>query len=123
MEKAFSRAPRELIRWALRKAGVEKWLVEIVMALYEGAETTVRIADGITDWSKVLIGLHQGSVLSPLLFITVMEVICREISGGLPCELPYADDLILIPQTEDEIRQKLTWKPTLGANSTSAKQK
>ena len=29
--------------------GVEEWLVETVMALYEGAETAVIIADGKTD--------------------------------------------------------------------------
>ena len=55
-----------------------------LMSLYEGAEMAVRTADGITDWFKVLVGLHQESVLSPLLFITVMEVLSREISGGLP---------------------------------------
>ena len=58
-------------------------MVEIVMALYEGSETAVRTAYGITDWFKVLVGLHQGSVLSTLLFITVMEVINREINEGL----------------------------------------
>jgi len=66
------------------------------MAMYEGAETAVRTGDGITYWFKVLVGLHQGSVLSPLLFITVMEVISREIRGGLPWELLYADDSVLI---------------------------
>ena len=40
---------------------------------------------------KVLVGLPHRSVLSPLLFITVMEVISREIGGGLQCELLYAE--------------------------------
>ena len=50
---------------------MEKWLVETVVAMYEGAETAVREGYGIIDWFKVLVGLHQGSMLSPLLFITV----------------------------------------------------
>ena len=37
LEKAFDRVPREVIRWALRKAGVDEWLVNAVMAMYEGA--------------------------------------------------------------------------------------
>ena len=41
-------------------------------------------ADGITAWFKVLVGLHPGSVLSPLMFNTTMEVTSREITGGLP---------------------------------------
>ena len=31
--------PRQVTRWALRKAGVDEWLVNAVMAMYEGAQT------------------------------------------------------------------------------------
>ena len=34
LEKAFNRVPREVVRWALRKLGVDEWLIRIVMALY-----------------------------------------------------------------------------------------
>ena len=37
LEKAFERVPREVTRWALRKAGVNEWLVKAVMVMYEGA--------------------------------------------------------------------------------------
>ena len=33
LEKAFDRVPREVTRWALRKAGVDEWLVKAVMAV------------------------------------------------------------------------------------------
>jgi len=33
LEKAFDRVPREVTRWALRKAGVDEWLVKAVMAM------------------------------------------------------------------------------------------
>jgi len=46
LEKAFDRVPREVTRLALRKAGVEEWLVNAVMAMYEGAETVVRTTEG-----------------------------------------------------------------------------
>ena len=39
LEKAFDRVPREVIRWALRKLGVEEWLVKAVMTMYEKART------------------------------------------------------------------------------------
>jgi len=32
LEKAFDRVPREVIRWAMRKLGVEEWLVSAVMS-------------------------------------------------------------------------------------------
>ena len=82
--------------------------------MYERAESAVRTADGTADWFKLLVGLHQGSLLSPLVFITVMEVGCREIIGGLPWKLLDADDLVLTARSEDELRQKLlAWKSTL----------
>jgi len=46
LEKAFDRVPREDTRWALRKAGVEEWLVKAVVAMYEGAQTVVRTTEG-----------------------------------------------------------------------------
>ena len=38
-------------------------------------------------------GVHQGSVLSPLLFIIVLEALSREFRTGCPWELLYTDDL------------------------------
>jgi len=32
----------EVIRWAMRKLGVEEWLVSAVMSTYTGAKTVVR---------------------------------------------------------------------------------
>ena len=60
------------------------------------------------------VGLHQGSVLSPLLFIIVMDVITREIQDGLPWELLYADDIVLMADSEDELKVKfLKWKRSM----------
>ena len=87
MEKAFDRVPREVTRWDLRKAGVEEWLVKAVMAMYEGAQTVVRTTEGDSKAFNVKVGLHQGSVLSLLLFVIVTEMISRELQAGLPLEL------------------------------------
>ena len=38
LEKAFDRVPREVISWAMRKLGVEEWLVSAVMSMYSGAK-------------------------------------------------------------------------------------
>ena len=43
-------------------------LVEAVMSLYEGAETKVRVGSGLSEEFSVKVGVHQRSVLSPLLF-------------------------------------------------------
>ena len=70
LEKAFNRVPREVTRWALRKTGVDEWLVKAVMAMYECAQTVVRTTEGDSKAFNVKVGLHQGSVLS---LLTVCE--------------------------------------------------
>ena len=74
----------------MRKLGVEEWLVSEVMSMYIGAKTVVRTG------FEVKVGMHQGSGLSPLLFVIVMEAIPREFRVALPWELLYADDLAVI---------------------------
>ena len=55
--------------------------------------------------------MHQGSALSPLLFVIVMEAISREFRVALPWELLYADDLAVIAETEEELIKRLSeWK-------------
>ena len=55
--------------------------------------------------------MHQGSGLSPLLFMIVMEAISREFRVAVPWELPYADDLAVIAETEEELIKRLNgWK-------------
>ena len=52
------------------------------MAMYEGAQTVVRTTEGDSKAFNVKVGLNQGSVLSPLLFVIVME---RFASGITAC--------------------------------------
>ena len=52
----------------------------------------------------VKVGVHQGSVLSQLLFIIVLEALSKKFRIGLPWELLfYADDLALLAESEDEL--------------------
>ena len=103
LEKAFDRIPREVVRWALRKLRVEKWLVKAVMTMYEKARTVVRTKNGNSEEFEAKVGVHQGSVLSPLLFAAVMEALTQEVREGLPWELLYAD-LVLMAESAEELK-------------------
>ena len=61
LEKAFDRVPREVIKWAMRKLGVEEWLVSGVMSMYTGAKTVIRTVYGNSNGFEVKVGMHQGS--------------------------------------------------------------
>ena len=116
LEKAFDRVPREVVWWALRCSGVEEWLVTVIVAMYDNVTTTIKTRDGESDGFEVMVGVHQGSVLSPLLFIIVLEALSKEFRVGLPWELFYADDLCLIAETEEELVLKFeTWKDGIEA--------
>ena len=80
LEKAFDRVPRKVVWWTMRVPGVPEWIVVIVQAMYNGTKRKVRANGSYSDEFEVKIGVHQGSVLSPLLFIIVMEALCRELS-------------------------------------------
>ena len=107
LEKAFDRVLRDVVRWALRQLGVKEWLVQTVVVMYEKARTTVRTKQGNSEEFEVKVGVHQGSVLSPLLFVAVIEIVTRKVREGLPWELLYADDLVLVAQSVEKVQQ---WK-------------
>ena len=111
LEKAFDRVPREVVWWALRRVGVEEWLVKVIMAMYEGVTTAIKVGGSESEAFAVKVGVHQGSVLSPLLFIIVLEALSQNFRVGLPWELLYADDLVLMAETEEKLLRKLRqWK-------------
>ena len=46
-------------------------------------------------------------MLSPLLFIIVMEAVTYSVREGLPWEMLYTDDLVLVGKCEEELKEKL----------------
>jgi len=83
----------------MRKLGVEEWLVLAVMFVYIGAKTVVRTVYGFL----LKDGMHHGSALSPWPFVIVMEALAGECRVALPSSLLYADDLVVIAETEDDL--------------------
>ena len=78
LEKAFDRVPRRVIEWALRRQNVPKRMVQLIMALYVNTNSRVKTFIGTSKEFEIKVGVHQGSALSPLLFILVMEEATRE---------------------------------------------
>ena len=111
LEKAFDRVPRDVIWWAMRKLGIDEWLVRLVQSMYKDVRSRVRVGSGYSEEFGVKVGVHQGSVLSPLLFIIVLEALSREFRTGCPWELLYADDLMISSESMEELLVKMkTWK-------------
>ena len=92
-EKAFDRVPKKVIWWALRKLDVEEWIVRLVQGMNTNARSRVHVGEGFSKEYEVKVGVHQGSVLSLLLFTIVLEAMHREFRAAVPWEDLYADDL------------------------------
>ena len=105
LEKAFDRVPRRVMEWAMRKKGLPEILAKAVMSLHEGAETKVRVGSGLSKEFFVKVGVHQGSVLSRLLFAMVIDEVMKNAREGWMKQILYADDLVLMGETMEELRE------------------
>ena len=111
LEKAFDRVPREAIVWALRRQKVPERLISLVMTLYVNTRSNVKVAAGTSEEFGIGVGVHQGSALSPLLFVVVMQEATKDVRDDGIMELLYADDLVLTAETEEGVVEKFrAWK-------------
>ena len=114
LEKAFDRVPRQVIWWALRRKGVMEREIQAIVEMYEKVMTAVRVENDRSEWFEVKVGVHQGSVLSPLLFAVVMDEVTKEVRDGIVKEILYADDLVLLGDGWQEVEERYArWKKAL----------
>ena len=86
--------------------------------LYADQEATVRTGHGTTDWFQIGKGVRQGYILSPCLFNLYAQYILRKVGldesqAGIKIvgrninNLRYADDTILLAESEKELKSIL----------------
>ena len=78
LEKAFDTIHREMVSATHRWMRVPEAEVRMVEGTYEKTTAIVVVGDGVSEEFEVNIGLRQGSMLSPLLFIAVLDLISRK---------------------------------------------
>ena len=97
---------------------IPKHLTCLLRNLYAGQEGTVRTGPGTTAWFQIGKGVHQGCILSSCLFKFYAEYIMRnagleEAQAGINIarrninNFRYADDIILIAESEEELKNLL----------------
>ena len=59
----------------MRKKGLSEVIVRAVISLYDGAKTRARVGSAYSEEFEVKVGVHQGSMRSPLLFAIAVDVI------------------------------------------------
>ena len=81
------------------------------MSLYQGGKTRVSVDSELSEEFEVKVGMHQGSVMSPLLFAVEVDVVIEFAREGALRELLYADDFVMMSETIEGLRNMfLKWK-------------
>ena len=82
--------------------------------MYDGVNSRVRVNSCFSERFEGTVGVHQGSVLSLLLFGIVMEALSCECCIGCPWELLYGDDLVIMSDDLEDLKMQLqAWRTSL----------
>ena len=101
----------------LEKVYVPEAYINIIRDMYAGCKTTVKTNAGNTIGIEMEVGLHQGSALSPLLFVIIIDVITEEIEEGTPWAMLFVDDLVLCDPDREKMEIKLErWRECMEKN-------
>ena len=91
--------------------------MKAVIKMYKEVLSQVKVEGEDSKEFAVRVGIHQGSILSPLIFAVVMDVMMDVVTEEVAkegCALIYADDLVLICETKEEARQRfVAWRNVL----------
>ena len=110
IKKAYDTVWREGLWSKLAEVGVNGKMLLTIRSMYDGVKSSVIVNGRLTAWFDIDIGLRQGCVLSPLLFLIFVNDLIKEFkksdTGVLLGEvrinnLAFADDIVLTANDED----------------------
>ena len=80
-EKAFDSIDREVLWKILRHYGVPEKIVRMIRVFYDGFHARVLHEGEMTESFNMNTGVHQGCLLSPLLFLMALDWVPRKAFG------------------------------------------
>lgn len=112
-KKAYDSINRNLLFKKMRHLGINGSMYRALIAIYDNVRCSVRLNGIYTEWFEVKCGLKQGCSLSSILFnLYINDLIQRiadlnvgiEIDGQKVGILAYADDVVLLTETEADLQ-------------------
>ena len=127
-EKAFDSVDRGTIWKLLRHYGVPKKIISLIWCTFQDMSCKIAHAGQLSESFEVKTGVRQGCLLSPFLFLLVIDWIMKTtITGrnnGIQWtlwthldDLDFADDLALLSHNHSQMQDKTTLLETTSAGT------
>ena len=116
-QKAFDSIHHPSLWKILEAYGFPSKVVNILKDMYADNRCCVRHEGQLSEWFHVKTGVRQGCVISPTIFLVVIDWVMRKATGdrtrglvwGLTARLEdcdFADDIALLSHTQKDIQEK-----------------
>ena len=127
-EKAFDSVDSETMWKLLRHYGDPEKIFSLIRCTYEEMSCRIANADQLSKSFEVKTGVRQGCLLSPFLFLLVIDWIMKTATTGRNNgiqwtlwaqlnDLDFADDLALLPHNHSQMQDKTTRLETTSAGT------
>nr|KAG5686382.1 hypothetical protein BaRGS_018690 [Batillaria attramentaria] len=118
-EKAFDSVDREALWKLLRHYGVSGKIISLIQCTYQDMSCRIAHAGQLSESFEVKTGVRQGCLLSPFLFLLVIDWIMKTTTAGRKNgiqwtlwtqldDLDFADDLALLSHSHSQMQAKTT---------------
>ncbi|XP_014677546.1 PREDICTED: RNA-directed DNA polymerase from mobile element jockey-like [Priapulus caudatus] len=116
LEGAFDSVWREAVVYKLADIGINGKLLLYIANYLTGRTARNLVNTYQSEWIKTELGVPQGSVISPILFI----IFIKDMTSNIPKKIGYADDLLAwtqnidISAAEKQMKNQVSSKVCLG---------
>ena len=116
LQKALDYVDRDALLYKLLLNKIDGKFYYSVKAMYTNTEASVKLNGSLSSWFPCTSGVKQGDNLSPTLFALFINDLAEELKTlncGITidethvCCLHYADDLMLLSDSEDNMQRML----------------
>ena len=127
-EKAFDSVDRETMWKLLRHYGVPEKIISLIRCTFQDMSCRTAHAGQLSESFEVKTGVRQGCLLSPFLFLLVIDWIMKTTTTGRNNgiqwtlwtqldDLDFADDLALLSHNHSQMQDKTTLLETTSAGT------
>jgi len=115
-KKAFDCLHRPAVWSILSSYGIPEKIIRVIQNFYRDSRCAVRSDGQLGDWFQIITGVKQGCLLSPLIFLLVMDWTLKNavdknnfgldwVDGLKLADLDFADDIALLSKTRNEMQE------------------